>query len=54
MNRAIAALQNEQKDENLKFVSITVDPANDTPEVLGKYAQLSCRPATLDVFERPL
>jgi cytochrome oxidase Cu insertion factor (SCO1/SenC/PrrC family) len=39
MNRAIAGLQNELKDENLKFVSITVDPANDTPEVLAKYAR---------------
>ncbi len=38
MNRAIAGLQNELKDDNLKFVSITVDPNNDTPEVLAKYA----------------
>jgi cytochrome oxidase Cu insertion factor (SCO1/SenC/PrrC family) len=39
MNRAIAGLQNDVKDENLKFVSVTVDPANDTPEVLAKYAR---------------
>lgn len=38
MNRAIAGLQSELKDDNLKFVSITVDPNNDTPEVLAKYA----------------
>lgn len=39
MNRAIAALQNEIKDGDLKFVSITVDPANDTPEHLAEYAR---------------
>jgi cytochrome oxidase Cu insertion factor (SCO1/SenC/PrrC family) len=39
MNRAIAGLQNDWKDDNLKFVSITVDPTNDTPEVLAKYAR---------------
>jgi len=38
MNRAIASLQNEVPDDRLKFVSITVDAANDTPEVLAAYA----------------
>ena len=40
MNRAIASLQNEIKDDNLRFVSITVDPGTDTPEVLSKYARM--------------
>ncbi len=39
MNRALAALQNEDKNPHLKFVSVTCDPANDTPEVLAKYAR---------------
>jgi hypothetical protein len=39
MNRALAELQNDDKDPHLKFVSITCDPANDTPEVLAKYAR---------------
>ncbi|MBI2824860.1 MAG: SCO family protein [Planctomycetia bacterium] len=38
MNRAIAALQEEINSDDLKFVSITVDPANDTPEHLAAYA----------------
>lgn len=40
--RTIAALQDELKDEldasGVKFLSITVDPSNDTPERLQKYA----------------
>jgi protein SCO1/2 len=40
MNRSIAGLQNEIKDDDLRFVSITVDPATDTPEVLSKYARM--------------
>ncbi|HEY4309895.1 MAG TPA: SCO family protein [Pirellulales bacterium] len=39
MNRALAELQNDDKDPHLKFVSVTCDPANDTPEVLAKYAR---------------
>ena len=27
------------KDENVRFVSISTDPANDTPEVMTKYAE---------------
>jgi protein SCO1/2 len=27
------------KDENVRFVSISTDPANDTPEVMAKYAE---------------
>lgn len=40
--RTIAALQDEMKDElqagGVRFLSITVDPSNDTPERLQKYA----------------
>lgn len=40
--RTIAALQDEMQDEleagGVKFLSITVDPSNDTPERLKKYA----------------
>lgn len=39
MNRALAELQRDEKDPHLKFVSITCDPTNDTPEVLDKYAR---------------
>jgi cytochrome oxidase Cu insertion factor (SCO1/SenC/PrrC family) len=39
MNRALAELQKDEKDPHLKFVSITCDPTNDTPEVLAKYAR---------------
>ena len=39
MNREISSLQKEIKDPEVKFVSITCDPANDTPEVLAKYAR---------------
>lgn len=39
MNNAIAALQSELADQPVRFVSITVDPANDTPERLREYAQ---------------
>ncbi len=39
MNRAIGSLQNEIPDKNLEFVSITVDPTNDTPERLAEYAR---------------
>jgi len=39
MNREISSLQQEITDPSLKFVSITCDPANDTPEVLAKYAR---------------
>ncbi len=39
MNRALSELQKDEKDPHLKFVSITCDPTNDTPEVLAKYAR---------------
>lgn len=38
MNQAVAALHQELADSGVKFVSITVDPANDTPEQLRTYA----------------
>lgn len=38
LNQAISSVQ--QRYPELQFVSITCDPANDTPEVLAKYAEL--------------
>ncbi|PQO27752.1 SCO family protein [Blastopirellula marina] len=38
-NQQIAILQEEFADDGVKFVSITCDPNNDTPEVLRKYAE---------------
>ncbi len=38
-NQQIAILQEEFADDGVKFVSITCDPTNDTPEVLRKYAE---------------
>jgi protein SCO1/2 len=39
MNNSIAELQVELADKPVRFVSITVDPAKDTPERLREYAQ---------------
>jgi cytochrome oxidase Cu insertion factor (SCO1/SenC/PrrC family) len=39
MNNTIARLQEEYRNSNIKFVSITVDPENDTLEELQKYAR---------------
>jgi protein SCO1/2 len=39
INVAIAGLQKEFADQPIKFASITVDPDNDTPEVLRTYAK---------------
>jgi len=39
MNRSIAGLQKEFPNKDLKFVSITCDPDNDTPKVLAAYAK---------------
>ena len=39
MNQEIARLQTELKDDDVTFVSITVDPRNDTPEKLATYAE---------------
>jgi protein SCO1/2 len=38
LNTAIMGLQKELKDQDVTFVSFTVDPDNDTPEVLKNYA----------------
>ncbi len=38
MNQAIKTIQDEIKDDNLRIVSITCDPENDTPEKLQLYA----------------
>jgi cytochrome oxidase Cu insertion factor (SCO1/SenC/PrrC family) len=38
LNRQIAKLNDRTKDLDLNFVSLTVDPEQDTPEVLAKYA----------------
>lgn len=39
MNNTIARLQTEMPDADVRYVSITVDPENDTPEALEKYAR---------------
>jgi len=38
LNQALASLQGESDFKSVKFVSITVDPQDDTPEVLQGYA----------------
>jgi cytochrome oxidase Cu insertion factor (SCO1/SenC/PrrC family) len=38
-SQTIAGLQEELKNEDVRFLSITVDPAKDTPERLANYAQ---------------
>lgn len=38
MNISLAGLQKELAESDVKIVSITVDPDNDTPEVLRQYA----------------
>jgi cytochrome oxidase Cu insertion factor (SCO1/SenC/PrrC family) len=39
MNQALSAYQQTHPDDPAHFVSITCDPANDTPEALAKYAE---------------
>ena len=39
INVAISQLQQELHGKDVKFVSITVDPDNDTPQVLADYAK---------------
>lgn len=39
MNAGIAAINEQLRDQDITFVSITVDPTNDSPEVLNRYAQ---------------
>jgi protein SCO1/2 len=38
LNQALAAWQETHPSSETRFVSITCDPANDTPEALAKYA----------------
>jgi len=40
MNQTVAALHNDPHFKDVKFVSITVDPAVDTPEALNKFADV--------------
>ncbi len=39
LNAQVAKLNEQLRKEDIAFVSITVDPANDTPEILNRYAQ---------------
>ncbi|MEX0977554.1 MAG: SCO family protein [Pirellulales bacterium] len=39
MNQALSAYQQTHPGDETRFVSITCDPANDTPEALAKYAE---------------
>ncbi len=39
MNQALAAWQHTHPDSKIRFISITCDPDNDTPEALKKYAE---------------
>lgn len=39
MNQALSAFQQTHPDSEALFISITCDPANDTPEALAKYAE---------------
>ncbi len=39
MNQKVAAIAKELADTDVTFVSVTVDPANDTPKVLADYAK---------------
>ena len=41
MNREIAALAEELAGQDVTFVSFTVDPETDTPDVLKKYAEMA-------------
>src|SRR5439155_18571091 len=46
MNQALKNVQEEFKDTDLRLVSITCDPRNDTPEALVRYAdRLQADPA---------
>jgi protein SCO1 len=38
LNQALASLQTDDVLHDVRFVSVTCDPANDTPEVLKQYA----------------
>jgi cytochrome oxidase Cu insertion factor (SCO1/SenC/PrrC family) len=39
LNKQVARLNEQLKKEDVAFVTITVDPDRDTPEVLGRYAE---------------
>ena len=39
VNMQIAELQRDLAEQDVRFVSITVDPTTDTPEVLKRYSQ---------------
>lgn len=40
LNQQVASLADEFQGQDVRFVSITCDPATDTPEVLAKYAEM--------------
>jgi len=48
LNGQIAELASEMADEPVTFVSITVDPENDTPQKLGAYAESYIKRANID------
>jgi cytochrome oxidase Cu insertion factor (SCO1/SenC/PrrC family) len=49
LNHAIGdLLEGDLANEPVKFVSITVDPANDTPDMLAAYADLFIKPRGID------
>jgi cytochrome oxidase Cu insertion factor (SCO1/SenC/PrrC family) len=39
LNAAMADINQQLRKEDLRLVSVTIDPANDTPEVLARYAR---------------
>ena len=39
LNQELSTLQHDPAAENIKFISITCDPDNDTPEALKRYAE---------------
>jgi cytochrome oxidase Cu insertion factor (SCO1/SenC/PrrC family) len=39
LNQALAAIQQGSPDSQVRYISITCDPDNDTPEALTKYAE---------------
>lgn len=39
LNAAMAGINQQLRKEDLRLVSVTIDPTNDTPEVLARYAQ---------------
>lgn len=39
LNAAMAGINQQLRKEDLRLVSVTIDPANDTPEVLARYSQ---------------